>query len=172
MVGAYCSIWPPGRFLTSTSGRFLQSDQSALRIYHGILLARDLSRDESNGRVRIPDLRLNVPYGADRDRFEYLWQDSENYKRPTKMSAPGYIEHLMNWVQSNIDNEQMFPSRTGMSFRHSLSHISQLIRVQASHSPSRSRVCCARSSSGYIGCTHTSTATTTPSSCTSVSNLI
>src|ERR1700733_13415398 len=47
-------------------------------------------------------------------RFEYLWQDSENYKRPTKMSAPEYIEHLMTWVQSNIDNEQMFPSRIGM----------------------------------------------------------
>jgi MOB kinase activator 1 len=48
-----------------------------------------------------------------RPRFEYLWQDSENYKRPTKMPAPEYIEHLMAWIQSNIDNEQMFPSRIG-----------------------------------------------------------
>lgn len=47
-------------------------------------------------------------------RFEYLWQDSENFKRPTKMSAPEYIEHLMSWVQSNIDNEHMFPSKLGM----------------------------------------------------------
>jgi MOB kinase activator 1 len=47
-------------------------------------------------------------------RFEYLWQDGENFKRPTKMPAPEYIEHLMAWVQSNIDNEQMFPSRIGM----------------------------------------------------------
>lgn len=30
------------------------------------------------------------------------------------MSAPEYIEHLMTWVQGNIDNEQMFPSRIGM----------------------------------------------------------
>ncbi|OGM45457.1 protein kinase regulator (Mob1) [Aspergillus bombycis] len=50
------------------------------------------------------------------DRFEYLWQDSEHFKRPTKMSAPEYIEHLMSWVQSNIDNEQMFPSRLGVPF--------------------------------------------------------
>lgn len=50
------------------------------------------------------------------DEFEYLWQDSENYKKPTKMSAPEYIEHLMAWVQSNVDNEQMFPSRIGVSF--------------------------------------------------------
>jgi MOB kinase activator 1 len=46
-------------------------------------------------------------------RFEYLWQDSENFKRPTKMPAPTYIEHLMGWVQSNIDNEAVFPSRIG-----------------------------------------------------------
>ncbi|KAF2865310.1 Mob1/phocein [Massariosphaeria phaeospora] len=50
------------------------------------------------------------------DEFEYLWQDSENYKKPTKMSAPEYIEHLMAWVQSNVDNEQMFPSRIGVPF--------------------------------------------------------
>ncbi|KAL8827202.1 MAG: hypothetical protein Q9191_003336, partial [Dirinaria sp. TL-2023a] len=45
------------------------------------------------------------------DEFEYLWQDSENFKRPTKMPAPEYVEHLMAWVQGNIDNESMFPSR-------------------------------------------------------------
>ncbi|KAF2203873.1 maintenance of ploidy protein MOB2 [Delitschia confertaspora ATCC 74209] len=50
------------------------------------------------------------------DEFEYLWQDSENFKKPTKMPAPEYIEHLMAWVQSNIDNEQMFPSRIGVPF--------------------------------------------------------
>ncbi|KAF8420103.1 maintenance of ploidy protein mob1 [Tirmania nivea] len=50
------------------------------------------------------------------DEFEYLWQDSDKYKRPTKMTAPDYIEHLMSWVQSNIDNEQVFPSRIGVPF--------------------------------------------------------
>ncbi|KAL8672766.1 MAG: hypothetical protein Q9168_002792 [Polycauliona sp. 1 TL-2023] len=50
------------------------------------------------------------------DEFEYLWQDSDKYKRPTKMPAPEYIEHLMAWVQGNIDNEAMFPSRIGVPF--------------------------------------------------------
>ncbi|KAF2752860.1 hypothetical protein EJ05DRAFT_480878 [Pseudovirgaria hyperparasitica] len=50
------------------------------------------------------------------DEFEYLWQDNENFKRPTKMTAPEYVEHLMAWIQSNIDNEQMFPSRIGVAF--------------------------------------------------------
>ena len=31
------------------------------------------------------------------------------------MAAPDYIEHLMTWVQSNIDNEQVFPSRIGIN---------------------------------------------------------
>ncbi|KAJ5671029.1 hypothetical protein N7507_000156 [Penicillium longicatenatum] len=57
------------------------------------------------------------------DEFEYLWQDSENYKRPTKMSAPEYIEHLMTWVQGNIDNEQMFPSRIGVPFPKTFSSL-------------------------------------------------
>lgn len=49
------------------------------------------------------------------DEFEYLWQDNENYKKPTKMSAPDYINHLMTWVQSTIDNESVLPSRIGRS---------------------------------------------------------
>lgn len=31
------------------------------------------------------------------------------------MPAPAYIEQLMAWVQSNIDNEQVLPSKIGMS---------------------------------------------------------
>ncbi|KAL9618536.1 MAG: hypothetical protein Q9160_006792 [Pyrenula sp. 1 TL-2023] len=50
------------------------------------------------------------------DEFEYLWQDSTTYKRPQKMPAPEYIEHLMSWVQGHIDDEQTFPSRIGVPF--------------------------------------------------------
>lgn len=50
-----------------------------------------------------------------RNRFEYLWQDNENYKRPTKMPAPAYIEQLMTWVQATIDNESVLPSKIGKS---------------------------------------------------------
>lgn len=46
-------------------------------------------------------------------RFEYLWQDSGKFRKPTKMPAPEYIEHLMAWVQDYINNEAVFPSRIG-----------------------------------------------------------
>jgi hypothetical protein len=29
------------------------------------------------------------------------------------MAAPAYIEQLMAWVQANIDNEQVLPSKIG-----------------------------------------------------------
>jgi MOB kinase activator 1 len=32
------------------------------------------------------------------------------------MPAPAYIEQLMGWVQSNIDNEAVLPSRIGVPF--------------------------------------------------------
>ncbi|KYK55685.1 putative maintenance of ploidy protein mob1 [Drechmeria coniospora] len=50
------------------------------------------------------------------DEFEYLWQDNENFKKPTKMPAPAYIEQLMAWVQANIDNESVMPSKIGVPF--------------------------------------------------------
>lgn len=73
-----------------------------------------------------PEMKATDEYDASEDliymllkayRFEYLWQDSESFKRPTKMPAPEYIEHLMAWVQGNIDNESMFPSRIGKLLR-------------------------------------------------------
>ncbi len=71
-----------------------------------------MSRDEGYRRVCHNYLYLHAQANG-LPRFEYLWQDSENFKRPTKMPAPTYIEHLMGWVQSNIDNEAVFPSRIG-----------------------------------------------------------
>lgn len=75
-----------------------------------------MSRNEGYRRVCQRFLSCcDATSNTNSNRFEYLWQDSEAYKRPTKMSAPEYVEHLMAWVQGNIDNEQLFPSRTGNS---------------------------------------------------------
>ncbi|KAF8320726.1 Mob1/phocein [Clavulina sp. PMI_390] len=49
-------------------------------------------------------------------RYEYLWEDGVNYKRPTKMPAPEYIDNLMNWVQMQLDNEAIFPHKIGVPF--------------------------------------------------------
>lgn len=46
--------------------------------------------------------------------FEYLWEDGVKYKRPTKLSAPEYVDTLMNWTQAILDDETMFPNKIGM----------------------------------------------------------
>ena len=46
-------------------------------------------------------------------RFEYHWQDGVNFKKPTKVSAPEYVDYLMDWVQKQLDDEQVFPSQIG-----------------------------------------------------------
>jgi len=49
-------------------------------------------------------------------RYEYLWEDGVTYKRPTKLSAPDYVDALMNWVQTLLDDENAFPHKIGVQF--------------------------------------------------------
>ncbi len=71
-------------------------------------------------------------------RFEYHWQDANSalYRRPTKMSAPEYVDCLMNWVQSQLDDESLFPSKVGVAFPNNFaavvkSILRRLFRVYA-----------------------------------------
>lgn len=61
------------------------------------------------------------------DEFEYLWQDGDRFRRPTKMAAPAYIEQLMSWVQASIDNEAVLPSRIGVPFPKSFPSLARQI---------------------------------------------
>jgi len=49
-------------------------------------------------------------------KYDYLWADGEKIKTPIKVSAPEYVDYLMNWVQSYLDNEEVFPSRVDVAF--------------------------------------------------------
>ena len=40
-------------------------------------------------------------------KFEYLWQDGTKYKKPTHLPAPQYISLLMDWVESQINDEMV-----------------------------------------------------------------
>ena len=48
-------------------------------------------------------------------RYEYHWCDGVNYKKPTALPAPQYITLLMDWVESQINNENLFPVKVGKS---------------------------------------------------------
>lgn len=49
-------------------------------------------------------------------RYEYLWEDGVKFKRPTKLPAPEYVDALMNWAQSILDDESTFPNKIGVPF--------------------------------------------------------
>ncbi|XP_030850908.1 MOB kinase activator 3B-like [Strongylocentrotus purpuratus] len=49
-------------------------------------------------------------------RYEYMWMDGEKYKKPTALPASDYINKLMDWVEQLINNENIFPINTDVSF--------------------------------------------------------
>jgi len=46
-------------------------------------------------------------------KYEYHWADGYVVKKPIKCSAPKYIDYLMTWVQDQLDDETLFPSKIG-----------------------------------------------------------
>jgi len=48
-------------------------------------------------------------------KYEYHWADGHTVKKPIKCSAPKYIDYLMTWVQDQLDDETLFPSKIGMT---------------------------------------------------------
>ncbi|XP_076361619.1 MOB kinase activator-like 1 isoform X3 [Tachypleus tridentatus] len=44
-------------------------------------------------------------------KYEYHWADGQTVKKPIKCSAPKYIDYLLTWVQDQLDDEALFPSK-------------------------------------------------------------
>lgn len=51
-------------------------------------------------------------------------------KKPIEVSAPKYVEYLMDWIEAQLDDESIFPQKLGNAHPHSFpsvlmgSHIS------------------------------------------------
>lgn len=57
-------------------------------------------------------------------RFEYLWKDGKEYKSPVKKPAPEYIDLLMQWVEEQLNDEELFPiEKSGRHFPRNFSSI-------------------------------------------------
>ena len=46
-------------------------------------------------------------------KYEYQWQDEHKYRKPTVLSAPQYMNLLMDWIEVQINNEDIFPRNVG-----------------------------------------------------------
>ncbi|XP_055003158.1 MOB kinase activator 3B [Sorex araneus] len=49
-------------------------------------------------------------------KYEYRWQDDLKYKKPTALPAPQYMNLLMDWIEVQINNEDIFPTCVGVPF--------------------------------------------------------
>jgi len=62
-------------------------------------------------------------------KFEYLWMDGVKVKTPTKVSAPEYVELLLQWVQEQLDDDKQFPASADTQFpRDFLEKIKQIFK--------------------------------------------
>ncbi|KAK2713239.1 MOB kinase activator-like 1 [Artemia franciscana] len=60
-------------------------------------------------------------------KYEYHWADGQTVKKPIKCSAPKYIDYLMTWVQDQLDDETLFPSKIGVPFPKNFLSIAKTI---------------------------------------------
>ena len=49
-------------------------------------------------------------------RFTYLWADGVTVKKPIKVPAADYVNYLMEWVDNQLSNEDIFPVAAGKEF--------------------------------------------------------
>jgi len=49
-------------------------------------------------------------------RYEYRWADGVQIKKPIEVSAPKYVEYLMDWIEAQLDDESIFPQKLGEDF--------------------------------------------------------
>ncbi|KAI5674280.1 hypothetical protein M9H77_14644 [Catharanthus roseus] len=59
-------------------------------------------------------------------KYEYLWADGVTVKKPIVVSAPKYVEYLMDWIEVQLDDEAIFPQKLGAPFP---SNFQQVVRT-------------------------------------------
>nr|CAB3494823.1 unnamed protein product [Digitaria exilis] len=60
-------------------------------------------------------------------KFEYRWADGVQIKKPIEVSAPKYVEYLMDWIEAQLDDESIFPQKLGTSFPQNFKEVVKTI---------------------------------------------
>lgn len=55
-------------------------------------------------------------------KYEYRWADGVKVKKPIECSAPEYIEYLMEWIESQLDDESVRTDAVLCCCPHSAPH--------------------------------------------------
>lgn len=49
-------------------------------------------------------------------KYEYLWQDNENYPEPAPLCAKDYMDKMLTWVENLLNDENIFPTYSDVPF--------------------------------------------------------
>ncbi|KAM7258002.1 hypothetical protein ACFE04_013743 [Oxalis oulophora] len=49
-------------------------------------------------------------------KYRYLWADGVTIKQPFEVSAPKYADFLFHWIEVQLDDESIFPQKSGAPF--------------------------------------------------------
>lgn len=60
-------------------------------------------------------------------QYEYLWMDGVKVKKPLKVSAPEYVDLLMSWVETQLNDEHIFPLQLGTPFPKNFIYVVKVI---------------------------------------------
>ncbi|KAA8534778.1 hypothetical protein F0562_029780 [Nyssa sinensis] len=60
-------------------------------------------------------------------KYEYRWADGVTIKKPIEVSAPKYVEYLMDWIETQLDNESIFPQKLGAPFPNNFLDVAKTI---------------------------------------------
>ncbi|KAG6469773.1 hypothetical protein ZIOFF_070704 [Zingiber officinale] len=102
--------------LLGVSCRFLQSSEFALWHTDRILYTRELSDNDCRAKWKGKGGGLLSVKGLDNPWYEYRWADGVQIKKPIEVSAPKYVEYLMEWIEVQLDDESIFPQKLGTPF--------------------------------------------------------
>lgn len=97
----------------------VNSMQSGIQIYHYCNVNYFAAVDFFNqinmlyGTITEFCTEESCPIMSAGPKYEYHWADGHTVKKPIKCSAPKYIDYLMTWVQDQLDDETLFPSKIG-----------------------------------------------------------
>ncbi|CAN4084674.1 unnamed protein product [Withania somnifera] len=56
---------------------------------------------------------LSCPTMSAGPKYEYHWADGANIKKPIEVSAPKYVDYLMGWIETQLDDESICPQNLG-----------------------------------------------------------
>lgn len=71
--------------------------------------------------------KQSCPIMAAGDKAQYLWADGVKVKKPISVSAPEYVDFLMTWVESQLNDEEIFPIKFDSSYPKNFHKICSVI---------------------------------------------